>query len=100
MAQARKRQVDLNGDVIDMADEADPPAPVYGRMTITWYDHGRGAVTPEITFSPLGKLNPNILERVLPYVYREMQRAQVQARKEGPALPGLTSPTMMETVNE
>jgi hypothetical protein len=76
MAQTRKRQVDLT--LVDEADET-PPAPrMFGRMTITWWDHD-GAITHDVTFDPLGRINPNSLDRILPHVFREIQRAQVAA---------------------
>lgn len=84
MAQARQRQVDLT-----LRDEADDEAAklpvVFGRITITWYDYD-GAIIPDITFDPLGRINPNTLERCLPHIYREMQRAQVASRSGTPVV--------------
>lgn len=77
MAQSKLQQVDLSPEPAPLA------MPVMGSMTVTFLDAGQGHMVPEVTFAPLGRINPNTLERFLPFIYREIQREQVKERRNG-----------------
>lgn len=70
MAQTKLGKVDLT---------ATGPV-VIGSITITFLD-ADGHLIPEVSFAPLGRINPNTIERYLPFIYREIQRAQVKERR-------------------
>lgn len=82
MAQEGLLEVDLKEN-----REPDPPRNVFGSINITFYEDD-GNVTPVVTFMPLGRINPNTLERCLPFIYREIQRQQVKDRRRSEANGG------------
>jgi len=49
-------------------------------MTITFKDYGRGAVVPEVSFDPVGRISPGLFDRHQAFFQREIQKAQVQQR--------------------
>jgi hypothetical protein len=55
--------------------------PVVGEITLRFYDSEAGGLVPEVSFRPLGRINPNTIEKHLPFIYREIQRQQVIERK-------------------
>lgn len=55
---------------------------VVGSITIDFIDAG-GQMIPRIAVNQLGRINPNTIERFLPFIYREIQRAQVEERRRG-----------------
>jgi hypothetical protein len=55
--------------------------PVAGEITLRFYDSGAGQLVPQVSFGPLGRINPNTIEKHLPFIYREIQRQQVIERK-------------------
>jgi hypothetical protein len=55
--------------------------PVAGEVTLRFYDSGNGQLVPEVSFRPLGRINPNTIEKHLPFIYHEIQRQQVIERK-------------------
>ena len=57
-----------------------PPLPEAGCITIRFYDSGMAGLVPKVSFAPLGRINPNTIEKHLPHIYREIARAQVQER--------------------
>ena len=61
-------------------DVTEPEGRLYGQMTIKFWEHGTGNVTPEVSFSPIGSINPNTIERFLPYIYSQINLRQTQQR--------------------
>lgn len=68
MAQAKQRSLDIAHTL-----------PVAGSITITFYD-ADGHMVPEVSFAPLGRINPNTIERYLPYIYQQIQQEQAAVR--------------------
>jgi hypothetical protein len=66
--------------------EANSRPPCVGSITITFYDTG-GHVVPQVSFAPLGRINPNTIEQHLPFIYRAIQREQVTDRRRAAARP-------------
>jgi hypothetical protein len=51
-----------------------------GKMTITFTDHGHGAIVPEVHFDGVGLITPGLFERHQNHFFRAIQRAQVEQR--------------------
>lgn len=77
MAQAKLREMDLAPTPALSDREGVKPV---GSITITFHEV-EGHVIPEVSFAPLGRINPNTIERCLPFIYQQIQRQQVADRR-------------------
>ena len=66
-----------------------------GRMIIDLIDTGDGPPYPRVSFSPVGRWTPGLLDRHLLTFAREIQRAQVEVRREATLAP--TTPVKRST---
>ena len=88
MAQTGLEPVDLTSSPLEDATVQPVAAPLAispvscGSITITFFDGG-GHMVPEVSFAPLGRINPNTIERFLPFIYQAIQREQVRERQGG-----------------
>lgn len=51
-----------------------------GRMTIELIDAGSGMPVPHITFDPVGRFTPAMMEQYVPYFAQAINRAQADIR--------------------
>lgn len=62
-----------------MSDQASPP-PLVGRMTIELYDHGALTPTPVVTFDPVGRFTPGLLDQHMMHFCQQIQIAHAAER--------------------
>ena len=65
----------------DPAMDPATPRTLSGRLIFDLYIEEGGGLSPEIKVSPVGRLTPAAVDRYLPYIYRAIQLAQVEARQ-------------------
>ena len=54
---------------------------VVGSLVIDFLDDGMGHLVPKVSFNPLGRITPGIVDQYMPLVFREIQREQVRLRR-------------------
>lgn len=75
MAKARTQMELEEGEVA-----VDPGPILDGSITVNFWRHPSGAVTPEVAFNPVGRITPNSIERNLPHIYHQINLRQTQQR--------------------
>lgn len=59
----------------------DPAAPpCVGTMTIAFHDNGSGRPVPSISFDPVGRITPGLIDHYLPFICGHIEQAQARVR--------------------
>ena len=59
--------------------ERDDGSKLFGSMTVEFWDHS-GNVVPEVSFNPVGRIQPATIDKHLPVIYLSIAQAQTKER--------------------